>query len=104
MAGGKLEDERKKLIQYLSINRPQGSANNKVTVVFDSRDMLSPTERVAGIEIRFSRGKSADDAIVDLIDEHPNPKQVVLVTNDRGLKQRVQGTGAKSIGVSEFLR
>lgn len=104
LGGKSLENERKELIRFLAQSRPQGSANNRVTVFFDSREnIFSPTERQAGIEIRFSRGRSADDAIVDFVEEAANPKEIVLVTNDRGLKQRIQGTGAKTLGVQEFL-
>lgn len=104
LGGKSLEEERNALLRFLSQRRPQGSANNRVTVFFDSRENLfSPTERVAGIEVRFSRGRSADDAIVDFIEETANPKSIVLVSNDRGLKQRIQGTGAKALGVAEFL-
>lgn len=92
------------MVQHLAVQRPQGSANNRVTVFFDSREMIfSPAEMHAGIEVRFSKGKTADDAIVDYVEENANPKQIVLVSNDRGLRQRIQGTGAKSIGVTEFL-
>lgn len=104
LGGKSLEEERNALIRFLAQRRPQGSANNRVTVIFDSREnIFSPTERQSGIEIRFSRGRSADDAIVDFVEEAANPKEIVLVTNDRGLKQRIQGTGAKSIGISEFF-
>lgn len=105
LGGKSLEDERNALIRFLTQRRPQGSAKNRVTVIFDSRENLfSPIERVAGIEIRFSRGRSADDAIVDFVEEANNPKEIVLVSNDRGLKQRVQGTGVRTMGVQEFFR
>ena len=106
LGGRTLEEERRNLVQVLISRRPHGSPNNRVTILFDSREnsIFSAGERHGEIEVRFSRGRTADDAIVDLIDEAPNPKAIVLVTNDRGLRQRIQGTGAKSIGVEEFLR
>lgn len=105
LGGKSLEEERNALIRFLVQRRPQGSANNRVTVFFDSRENLfSPIERQSGIEVRFSRGRSADDAIVDFVEEASNPKEIVLVSNDRGLKQRVQGTGVRAMGVQEFFR
>ncbi len=72
-------------------------------MVFDSKDFFAAKGKAGDIEIRFSRGQSADDTIVDLVAEASHPKQIVVVTNDRGLKQRIQGTGAKTMGVGEFL-
>lgn len=106
LGGRTLEEERKNLVQFLISRRPHGSPNNRVTILFDSREnsMFSAGERHGEIEVRFSRGRTADDAIVDFIEEHAHPRSLVLVTNDRGLRQRIQGTGARALGVAEFLR
>ena len=109
LSAGTLEMQRDRLIKLLVENSPCGK--NKVVVVFDgpkdnSNWEFSESEfKTFGIEIYFSRnGKSADDQIVKLVDENNNPSNIVVITNDKGIKKRLAGTGCAVHSADEFLK
>ncbi len=103
-----LKDGRFGLIRYFEICRPQGSIKNKVTIVFDGKSEVNlPSQyelRKTNLEIVFSQDETADDKIKKLIRRIPNPKQVIVVTDDRELQQGVRMYGIKAIPVKEIVR
>jgi len=107
LSAGVLETQRERLVKLILENNPCGK--NKVVIVFDGpKDMsnvFSDSEFSASdIGIYFSRdGKSADDCIVKLVDENNNPSNIVVVTNDKGIKNRLAGTGCSLWSAMEFL-
>jgi predicted RNA-binding protein with PIN domain len=80
------------------------AANSQpVTVVLDSR----PFEIEApGLEIRFaSPGRdAADDAIVEMVANDPEPSALVVATSDKGLVARVRELGADVISAGTLRR
>jgi predicted RNA-binding protein with PIN domain len=65
-----------------------------VTVVLDSR----PFELEGmGVDVRFAHpGRdAADDAIVELVADDPEPSGLIVATSDRGLVARVRALGAQ---------
>jgi predicted RNA-binding protein with PIN domain len=105
-----LEGRRNKLFGFINSNKPQGSDNNSVTIVFDckvkdSYETNSYSKTYLGeIEIIFSDGyASADDIIVKICDSVKNPLEIMVVTNDRGIHRRIALSGAKHTGVESFL-
>jgi predicted RNA-binding protein with PIN domain len=109
LADGTLEAQRNRLIALIRDRRPQGSNRNTVTVVFDGKGALDSwvdtysTYHVGAIEVIFSEGASADDTIEKLIAERSGGETVV-VTDDKGLRRRLGGTGARSMAVTDFLQ
>lgn len=109
MTGGTLEEERGRLVQLVQSRRPQGSAANRVTIVFDGPEQMpymnSIGERsyVGDIEVMFSGGRSADDIIEEIGLRDKPAAETVVVSNDRGLRRRLGGSGVKFISVEEFL-
>lgn len=103
-----LEQQRNKLIDFILRYNPQGK--NKITVVFDckSSNPYEPdswtTTTIKGIKTIFSEGqKSADDVIVEYVEESQRPYNIVVVTNDKGIYRRIGGKGAKKMSVAEFI-
>jgi predicted RNA-binding protein with PIN domain len=104
-----LEERRNKLIEFIQSGRPHGSLRNSATVVFDCK-LKNPYEsrgynksHVGDIEIIFSDGiLSADDIIAELVDESKNPYEIMVVTNDKGLRRRSSSSGAKHENVEIF--
>ncbi len=103
-----LEQQRDKLIDFILRYNPQGK--NKITVVFDckSSNPYEPdswtTTTIKGIKTIFSEGqKSADDVIVEYVEESQRPYNIVVVTNDKGIYRRIGGKGAKKMSVAEFI-
>lgn len=51
------------------------------------------------------RGRdAADDRIVGLVEDDPDPPGIVVVTSDRALRDRVLGLGARTSGPGGLLR
>ncbi len=107
-SSGDLESSRNKLIDFILKYNPQGK--NSVTLVFDCKSS-NPYETdgytvttTKGIKIIFSEGqKSADDVIVDYVENSKKPYNITVVTNDKGIFRRIGGKGAKKMAVAEFI-
>lgn len=108
-----LELSRASLIQFIKISRPQGSQNNRVTVVFDGSTALTiggqanasiswPAYQDSGTRVIFSQGMSADEKIKELVESADNPKNIVVVTNDRDIQSCVRRLQARIKTVQEF--
>ncbi|MDD5020888.1 MAG: NYN domain-containing protein [Endomicrobiaceae bacterium] len=103
-----LEKSRNKLFNFVYSNHPQGE--NNITIVFDCRNK-NPYEfdgysagTVIGMRIIFSDGQlRADDVIVELVENAENPADMTIVTNDKGIKRRIGGSGAKTKSVEDFI-
>ena len=102
-----LENSRNKLIDFILKYNPQGK--NSITVVFDCKSSNPfevngyTTTTIKGIKTIFSEGqKSADDVIVEYVENSLKPYNIVVVTNDKGIFRRIGGT-VKKMSVSEFL-
>ena len=57
-----------------------------------------------GIELVFSgRSASADDVIARMVEEHPDPPSLTIVTSDAELARRVRAAGAgRLVGAGAF--
>ena len=103
-----LEKSRNNLLNFIYINKPQG--NNDITIVFDCRNKNPyefdgySTSTVIGTRIIFSDGQlRADDVIVELVENSKNSSNIMVVTNDKGIKRRIGGSGAKIKSVEDFI-
>jgi len=105
-----LEGRRNKLFEFIKQNRPHGSLNNGVTVVFDCKSK-NPYDscgynksHLGDIEVIFSDGVDlADDIIAQIVDESSNAREITVVTNDKGIRRRTAPSGAKHESVESFL-
>ncbi len=98
-----LEDGRAGLLQFISQKRPQGSSRNSVTVVFDGSEDVWSIPTPGETRVLFSKGESADDLLKRLIEEAANPREIVLVSDDRELVKFAGAHGADVWTVAEFL-
>lgn len=103
LSTGALRDRREKLVRFIEDRRPQGSATHQVTVVFDGRSDVSSPRWDGPTRVVFSHGKDADQVIKNLVDACSNPREAVVVTDDRAIQRWVRGVGAKILGVRDFL-
>jgi len=96
------KDERRGLLEFIRTRRPCGSRKNRVTVVFDgySGERRAPD---TDIEVIFSCDISADDRIRRLLEAGPKDKSVVVVSDDRQVREFCRLYGATALGVEEFL-
>jgi len=99
-----LEDQRKGLIQFIESYRPQGSVKNTVTIVFDGKSGYVDQVYASQIKVLFSKDESADNVIKRKVAKAQNPKQIVVVSNDREIQCAVRALGAKVLSVQDFLQ
>ncbi|MBI5873221.1 MAG: NYN domain-containing protein [Candidatus Omnitrophica bacterium] len=99
-----LKDARAAFLAFLDLNRPHGSFRNKLIVVFDgSADCFGPVHD-SPFEVIFTRGSSADEKIKEMVAASLDPKNIVVVTNDKAIAFFVRPYGAGVVSVGEFLK
>ncbi len=100
----KLEEGRERLIRYLEEERPQGSLNNEVTLVFDGQVGAYHSHGSSLIRIIFSENDSADERIKDFVEQSENKRTVIVVTDDKDIQYFAAAYGARFLKVSEFMK
>jgi hypothetical protein len=97
-----IHDPRFALIQFLRTDKPCGSPKNRVTIVFDgySGDF---SLRDLEFEVIFSCDSSADERIKKMMESSPSPKSLVVVSDDRQIRDFSRICGVASWGIEEFL-
>jgi predicted RNA-binding protein with PIN domain len=103
-------DDEARLIDQLLSYRARGAG--EMIVFFDGNPLNTggrspsapkPIPNRPGIEVHYAaRGKTADDTIVEFLQETKQPGQYAVVTNDAGLISRVKVLGASILRASEF--
>lgn len=73
-------------------------------MVFDGYPKVSTKDlEEPGIDIVFSRDQTADTKIKNLAESSKNPKNIVVVSDDREIQFYVKSVGAHVLGVEEFI-
>ncbi len=103
-ANCKLEEGRERLIKYLEEERPQGSLNNEVLLVFDGQAGVYHSHRSSLVRIIFSENDSADERIKDFVEQSENKRTVIVVTDDKEIQYFVAAYGARFLKVNEFMK
>ena len=98
-----IRDSRFALIQFLRQEKPCGSLKNKVTIVFDG---YSGDFSLRGLEFEvvFSCEASADEWIRKIVETAQVVKNLVVVSDDRQIRDFSRICGAITIGIEEFLK
>ena len=99
---GSWAQKRETLLRKIADQRPHGK--NRITIIFDSREGLGDRARQDTMDIVYTAGETADDWIIKKVRQIQNPRVVVVVTNDQGLRRMVRGTGAKWVSTAEFWK
>ncbi len=102
MANGSLEARREGLLRWLNAARAQGSARNRMTVIFDGQPGHFGGMGGGEIKVIFSDGQNADECIKNIVDCARDPKNFVVVSDDKGIRLYVRALGARVLGVKEF--
>lgn len=102
-----LQKARELLVSHIRAESATLRAQNRITVVFDSKESYSlggQVNLVSGVSVVFSKGISADDAIIDMVRNAPNPKIMVAVSDDNGLCSCVRSLGGNVMSVADYFR
>lgn len=104
-----LRNARMSLVKIIQGKRLLKGRGNQVTIVFDGRDdfnlsgALTENRGRNPIKIIFSKGESADETIKRMLDGSANPRQSVVVTDDKAIIFFSRSLGATAMPVCEFL-
>jgi predicted RNA-binding protein with PIN domain len=98
-----LEQQRDRLIRALDelVVRTGATAE----IVFDGPEDTVPGVRqgTRSVGVRYSGGALADDVVVDLVDAYPIDRPVVVVSNDREVRDAARGKAATVIGSDTLI-
>ncbi|MBU1088222.1 MAG: NYN domain-containing protein [Candidatus Omnitrophica bacterium] len=103
LTGKKLRSGREGLVKFIERYRPQGSSRNAVTLVFDGQADVSSPQLISLIKVIFSKGESADAKIKRMVERSKNPKQIVVVTDDKEIMFYCRSIGATVSSVRAFI-
>jgi predicted RNA-binding protein with PIN domain len=100
-----LKDAREDLIRFIIEKKPCGSANNKVSVVFDgTADGFNFYRTESKFpEVIFSHNCSADTKIKKMVEASGNPRRIVVVSDDKEIKFFVKSCAAQCMDVAAFV-
>jgi predicted RNA-binding protein with PIN domain len=93
------------LADFIKLNRLAGSARNRAILVFDgypppAQAMLKED----GLVCMFSRKSQADELIRRLVEESAQPRNIVVVSDDKGVQLAARLFHAQVCAVEEFIR
>ena len=99
-----IRDQRLAFVEFIRANRLCGSPKNKIIIVFDGNPNVSGRDKInSGVNVVFTKKETADDYIKRLIGSEANPKNTVVVTDDKEIKFFVKSVGGLSMDVEEFI-
>jgi predicted RNA-binding protein with PIN domain len=103
----KIKNQRFALLELIKRERLAGSSKNKITVVFDGypnpEDNPDFSESEAGRCIVFSRRETADERIKKMLEGAANPRNAVVVSDDKEVKFFAKAAGGRTLSVEEFI-
>ncbi|MFY9402643.1 MAG: NYN domain-containing protein [Candidatus Omnitrophota bacterium] len=101
----KYSDSRAYLIELIKSRNLCGSSNNLIWVVFDGypQEGLENLEKIR-LKIIFSRRQSADEKIKKILELTDNPRNTVVVSDDKEVSSFARIMRAKAISVEEFIK
>jgi predicted RNA-binding protein with PIN domain len=100
-----LANQRQKIVRFLQ--KKFASLKLAGIVVFDGKirhGEESGRSYPSPLEVVYTpKGQSADAFIIEKLEMSSNPRQITVVTNDRGLIANARALGAKTIHNGEFI-
>ena len=92
------------LAEFIRLNRLSGSRKNRVILVFDGYPPYGekmPEED--GLVCVFSHMIEADEVIKKLVEESGQPRNIIVVSDDKGVQSAVRFLNARVCAVEEFI-
>lgn len=101
----KNQEPRLELLEFIRIKKPCGSPKNQIIVVFDGHsDSSWQNLDKTDIHVIFSRGQSADERIKKMVEQETNPKNTVVVSDDKEIRFFIKSIGARPMNIEEFIK
>lgn len=100
----KIKDKRIALLEFIRNKKRCGSSKNKITVVFDAYPgPLNLKQFGSKINVIFTKHMTADEKIKRMVEESANPKNIVVVSDDKEISFFVKSVGACSLCIEKFI-
>ena len=104
LQGKRLRNQREGLIRLLEMAQLRNNRLKDLTVVFDGKsDVLTPKMH-STVNIIFSRDKTADEKIKEIVESSSFARDICVVSDDRQISSFANRLKAKRISVKEFLK
>lgn len=92
------------LADFIRSNRLTGSKNNRVILVFDG---YAPSNESipedGGLVCKFSQAVEADELIKKIVESSGEPKNIIVVSDDKEVRLMSRFLRAQVCGVEEFI-
>jgi len=92
------------IVNFIYTHRLTGSMRNRVIVVFDGKSSYDVRPAQPNCSVLFSFSESADDVIVKQLRRFANKSEVVVVSDDRQIRDQARHMGARLCRISDFIR
>lgn len=104
----KIKNRRAALLDLIKSARLSGSPKNKVIVVFDGYPDSNDSQEAgslsdSAVSVVFSRSQTADERIKKIAEKFFNPKNTIMVSDDKELRMCIKSLKGKVLGVEEFI-
>jgi len=100
----KIKELKIALLSFIRAKRLCGSPKNKIIIVFDGYcDVAGLNEFDPGMDIVFSCDESADERIRKILAGAENPKELVVISDDREIVSFARDYGAVHMGIEQFI-
>jgi hypothetical protein len=96
-------DPRQALLNLIKTRRLSGSPRNRVDVVFDGYPGEECGPAYSWANIIFSREISADERIRKMLEVSGNPRNVIVVSDDKEIRSFARIFGCRYSNVPDFL-
>jgi predicted RNA-binding protein with PIN domain len=92
------------LLEFIRGKRLTGSLKNRVIVVFDGYfEFPGQQDNPYGIRVIFSQEETADEQIKKLVEASVQPRNIVVVSDDKEVRFTAKALGASALGIEEFM-
>lgn len=98
------ERPQAELIRYIEKNSLTGSKTNRVIIVFDGNLDPALTQQFRSFKIIGSGTLSADEVIKKKVAQAKNKSQIVVVSDDRDIRDSIRQLGAKPCHLVDFIK
>lgn len=101
----RIKNTRLALLDLIKRRNLTGSRNNYTVVVFDGYpDSQEDADHYPqGIQVIFSKDISADEKIKSLVQKENNPRNAVVISDDKEIIYFIRSLHSRAISVEEFL-
>lgn len=103
--GKSLEQRRESLIDLLSDEL--SGFKGQCAIVFDSAEQIRDfpeSIRQKNLDVIYApRGSTADEYIIEMVEQTKNPKSLAVVTSDKGLARQCGHIGSEVFSIEDFL-